>query len=348
MLNTKERTAGKTVSTTYIRIITNELERLGYTRAHIDDALGIPDIPRDSIGYIPFFDANELWHKALQLTKDPLFSMRAARSIHPADFGLLGFLGMHCDTIGNAWKLAYRYQDIIADGFISKLIIKNDTIINRMDCLNTPPEWSRPYVEHDFVALLMILRFGTANLRPDIQFTLHFTHQPVAPINEYKKIYNADYHFGMEHNQIVFPAEVLDLPVYSANKDLFELLLKKIDKKYEALKNKNGLAHELAILMEEQLLTNRPVSLESCSSHFHISTSTLKRRLLENGTTYQDILSNTKLKIARKMLENENIRISHIAHTLGYSSVSQFTRFLKSKTGQSPTEYRERENNPVD
>ena len=43
---------------------------------------------------------------------------------------------------------------------------------------------------------------------------------------------------------------------------------------------------------------------------------------------------------AKKLLENEELSISHIANMLGYINIHSFSRAFKNSTGLSPSEYR--------
>ena len=340
-ISLQELLVGKTVSKNYLRIIENEFRRRGYDPQQVQQELKIEDVPQDALDCASFYHVNELWHKAERFADDPLFSMKAALNIHPADFGPLGLLCLHGETVGQAWTLAYKYQSLISNGFTSTLNLTEGGAINTINCLDTAPDWSRPYVEHDFVALITTLRFATANLNPELRFGFNFRHQPSMPVAIYQQVFDADYNFGMPLDQIIIPSEVFDLPIYSSDKEIFDFLLEKVDREYNARKRNEFLSRDLAAFIEDQLKAGKPISLEKCSTHFNISSSTLKRRLLENNTAYQDILNRTKLKLARQLLKDDNIRINQIAYRLGYSNLSQFTRFLKSKTGMSPSEHRQ-------
>lgn len=329
---------GKTAFAAYVNMITNELERSGHSKDEAHESLKIINSSKSFSKRIPFYEAVEYWHAASDIVGKPLFALSAGANVHPGDFGPLGLLTTHCKTVGESWQLAYKYQHIIADGLCSQLIIDGDTVSNRVDCLDLDPEWSRPYVEHDFVALLMIARYATANLLSNTRFTIHFRHQPAAELTEYQAIFDADYRFGMPYDQIIFPRAVLSVAVYSPNEDVFELLSNKVANLFKNTKHNFPLQVESFI--EDQLLMGKHNTLESCSQNFHVSASTFKRRLATTNSSYQELCDKVKLRVAKKMLSNKDIKISHIAHALGYSGSAQFTRFLKNMTGLSPTEYR--------
>ncbi|WP_183092420.1 AraC family transcriptional regulator [Nocardioides stalactiti] len=92
------------------------------------------------------------------------------------------------------------------------------------------------------------------------------------------------------------------------------------------------------------------VILEDDPSQFHsqrvahqlcISTSTLKRKLAEEGTTFRDIRESWLRERAIVRLLDSSATISQVAGELGYSDLTNFSHAFKRWTGQSPSEFRQ-------
>lgn len=62
----------------------------------------------------------------------------------------------------------------------------------------------------------------------------------------------------------------------------------------------------------------------------------------ETGMTVKQYLIECRLKEAKHLLRNPNVRISEIAERCGYSNPNYFTKAFKEATGITPGEYRER------
>jgi|GEM_PF-2842930 len=336
----QDQLKGHTAFYDYLNMIVNEMVRQGFSKEQAIQHLSPPELDNPEVNRVPFYDMVNCWHKAIDVAGSALFSLSAGANVHPADYGPLGLLVTQSKSIAEGWDLAYRHQSIVADAFPSQLIIQDDCVINQINCLGIDPEWCRPYVEHDFIALLMLVRYTTANTISGFQFTINFKHKAAAPIEQYKNIFDAEYNFETDENQIIFPREVMDLEIYSPNTNLFNMLSDEVrslsfsqasDAEYEV---------KVANFVEEQILMGKPVSIGICSDNFHVSTSTLKRRLFSRATNFQRIQDAVKLTIAKNMLRNGNTKITHIARALGYSGVPQFSRFLKKHTGISPSDLR--------
>ena len=61
------------------------------------------------------------------------------------------------------------------------------------------------------------------------------------------------------------------------------------------------------------------------------------------GKSAQELLSEMVLLEARVLLRQTSLTVNEIAWKIGKEDPSDFIRFFKSKTGQTPTEYRKAE-----
>ncbi len=70
------------------------------------------------------------------------------------------------------------------------------------------------------------------------------------------------------------------------------------------------------------------------------SVRSLQRELAKSKLSYLDILAQTRLETASRLLQNRNIRIHEIAYKLGYQDASHFARAFRRTAGMSPSAYR--------
>ncbi|MCD2129574.1 helix-turn-helix domain-containing protein [Rhodococcus ruber] len=71
-----------------------------------------------------------------------------------------------------------------------------------------------------------------------------------------------------------------------------------------------------------------------------ISTSTLKRRLAEEGTSFRALHQSFLRERAMLRLLDRSVSVSEIATELGYSDLTNFSHTFKRWTGRSPSEFR--------
>jgi AraC-like DNA-binding protein len=68
---------------------------------------------------------------------------------------------------------------------------------------------------------------------------------------------------------------------------------------------------------------------------------TLNRRLQQQGTTFQKLLDNVRLDVARELLLHNNTPIDEIASALCYADVSAFMHAFRRWTGTTPAHFRQ-------
>ena len=66
-----------------------------------------------------------------------------------------------------------------------------------------------------------------------------------------------------------------------------------------------------------------------------MSTATLRRRLEEEGSSFRDLVNQSKFERATSLLQN-GYSISQITEDLGYSDIRAFNRAFKQWHGQTP------------
>jgi AraC-like DNA-binding protein len=98
---------------------------------------------------------------------------------------------------------------------------------------------------------------------------------------------------------------------------------------------KTSAEHLIALL----LMDGYP-SIQTAAEAAGMSARTLQRRLAEAGVTYSDLVSASRLRLARAWLTESDMPISEIANTLGYNDTSNFARAFRRQTGISPAAYR--------
>jgi len=85
-----------------------------------------------------------------------------------------------------------------------------------------------------------------------------------------------------------------------------------------------------------------PLKLDDVADHMGVSKSHFAHLFKEfTGMTFVDFLITERIRRAKALFQNPNVRIIDIAFDSGFSSISSFNRAFKKATGQTPSEYRE-------
>jgi len=92
----------------------------------------------------------------------------------------------------------------------------------------------------------------------------------------------------------------------------------------------------------EALTLSHRFQLKSMASHFGLSSSQVNRIFTaEWGLTPRRYFDNIRLKSAISQLETSGARGKEISYSLGFRHQSEFSTWMKKRTGKSPMEYRQ-------
>ena len=78
------------------------------------------------------------------------------------------------------------------------------------------------------------------------------------------------------------------------------------------------------------------------ADRLHVSARTLHRRLVEAGTSYQDILDDVRRRLAQEFLRDTALSVEEVAERTGFSDASNFRKAFRKWTGEQPAEFRRR------
>jgi len=84
-----------------------------------------------------------------------------------------------------------------------------------------------------------------------------------------------------------------------------------------------------------------PVSLQEVAQAMHVSTFYFCKMFKKaTGLTFTDYLGRVRIEKAKTLLLNPHLRVSEIAYTVGFQSLTHFNRVFRQLTGQSPSVFR--------
>ena len=87
-----------------------------------------------------------------------------------------------------------------------------------------------------------------------------------------------------------------------------------------------------------------PVSLDEIAKAMHVSTFYFCKMFKKaTGLTFTDYLGRIRVEKAKTLLLNPHLRVSEIAYTVGFQSLTHFNRVFRNLIGESPSHFRANE-----
>ena len=191
-------------------------------------------------------------------------------------------------------------------------------------------KWKNWQTEQYMITIIIqIIRLcaGPKWLPPEVKISS--SHKALPFPDEWKSI---RFVWGSDTTDIKIPAKILALPVGK------QATTKKSDFK-NSTESVPCATPSFTELVQTQILTNS-LGIKNAAQQTGISPKTLRRKLLQNNTSYSGIVEQLRFELAQSKLKNSAAPIHTIARELGYEHHANFTRAFKRMCGITPQKYR--------
>jgi AraC-like DNA-binding protein len=276
-----------------------------------------------------------LW-RAIAAALDDEFFGQDSRRMKVGSFAMLCHSVLSCKTLGQALDRSLRFYALILDDISGSA--ERDAKEARI-VLHEAAGVSQRVFAHE---LLLMLLYGVScwlvGRRIPILRT-EFSYAEPAHSAEYRLMYCADLRFNRPNTLLAFEASYLDLPVVQNERSAKEFL--RTAPESILLKYKNGSSLTARVRRRlRQFLPGTVPDFEQLAEEMSMTPATMRRRLHEEGESYQSIKDQLRRDLAISYLSHSRRSVMDIAVELGFSERSAFHRAFRKWTGASPGEFR--------
>ena len=111
-----------------------------------------------------------------------------------------------------------------------------------------------------------------------------------------------------------------------------------VDQIKDVSESKDARMNEIINYMQTNYMM---VTLDELSKAFYLSKPYLSKYIKEQtGLTFGENVKKIRMKKAKTLLKNGNMKVESIAETVGYQNVEHFNRLFKKQYGMTPVQYR--------
>lgn len=272
---------------------------------------------------------------AARLTDDPGIGFELGLGCTLTWHGLLGFGLMSCETLGEAFELWVRYQDLRTSGFRLVAQERGGHLELHIQDLSPGAPMRQCALER---LVIMTARLGpqlTQLAMPDIEIWFK-DDQPDYFAAYRDRLPRTRYTTRMCLVRIPLPCLVWPIP--TAN----PAALRQAKGQYESLRFKLGQGECLVA----RVMNLMPVAdetypgIEEVARALCMSSRTLKRKLHGLGVNFRQLIDDARKNEVLRDVLNTSMTIDEIAMRRGYSDAANLTRAFRRWTGESPSQYR--------
>jgi len=147
--------------------------------------------------------------------------------------------------------------------------------------------------------------------------------------------------FNAGRNALVFRNRDLDTPFITHNQELLEAIGAKLEHELAERRGQDDVPGRVKLALKRSLAGQR-ASLPDIARDLGMGTRTLQRKLVESGTTFKQVVEETRRELAHHYLSQSNVELTGVAFLLGYQDANSFYRAFQSWEGTTPGEWRAR------
>lgn len=192
-------------------------------------------------------------------------------------------------------------------------------------------------VEHFQVGAIAVgFRWVKELCRAPLEEVLLSRKAPADP-QPYRKFFGAPVTFDADQSALVFSKATLDLPVLGADATVRKALEARV-RDYWAV-DMPSVSDQIVRLLRPRVLFSE-ARLEPVANALAMHPRVLERALKAEGTTFRELLKQTQVDTAQRLMSGTRLSITAVGAALGYVDTSAFSNAFRRMTGQSPRAWR--------
>jgi AraC-like DNA-binding protein len=157
--------------------------------------------------------------------------------------------------------------------------------------------------------------------------------------HEYRLMFCDHMSFDQAESYVDLAPAFLDLPVIQTTKSVKPFLRDAPGSFIVKYRNAGSLAARVRKTLRALPMSGWPAA-DQMAARLHVAEATMRRRLKQEGYTYQSIKDDLRRDIAIGELQGTDRTIADIATAVGFAEPSAFHRAFRKWTGMRPTDYR--------
>jgi len=330
---------GHTVSAGYLKTIYDGVIRLGVSKAQISTISGFSsEERRKGPQRYPARILIELFQMAADHTDDLSVGTRLGMGVRPVRQIDVIYATTFCETLLQATELNFKYQPLIHELGQSSLEIDGEETRVVFTPYLDDPDIMRFMTEAVFTGYALISQWILWSQLPMVK-AIRFRHSAPANTEIYETLFGGRAIFGADRNEAIVDSALMSQPIPGANPEILKRLHLRLDDMLENLHAQPSVVAGCRSLVMSSL-GHRHITIQDISERMNMSERNLRRRLSEDGTSFREILAESRKESAAIYLGDPKMTLLDVAHSLGYQDQSAFSRAFKIWFGRSPAEYR--------
>ena len=281
-----------------------------------------------------------VWQRASDLTADPYVGLKAGRRIEPGHFHAFGYSWLASESLLGAMKRLCRYHLIISTAASKIAIERVDDGYRVLETYPRPASIAcREAGDFGIGAVLRLAELGVGRqVRP---LSAEILFDDASMIAGYEELLGCRVIRSNDRTALNLAQADMEAEFSGAVPEVASATDRIADRYLESLDTSKITAQVRQLLID--FLPSGNAHQDRVAATLHRSPSTLQRQLQSEGTSYREVLEDTRSVLAKDYLRDGKYSHAQIAYLLGFSDQSNFSRAFKRWTGCGPREFQDQQ-----
>jgi len=322
----------RTIASHFVHAALRGAEARGLNGPALRAEAGLPEDPAARVSATQYAQLIRLLWQRL----DDEYLGLAAQPSRPGTFAMMASAIIHCGTLERALRRGIRFYGLFpgSPGFQLRRDAEHAWLCLRVDPGHDPDHFlseSLLLIWHRLASWLIGQRIELEEVR--------FAYPAPAHVGEYDLLFPGARRFAADATGLRFAAAYLDQPLLQDERELKGFLRQAPAELLSRPAGEDSLTAQVRRLLGRDC--RRWPDLEHLARQLNCSPQTLRRRLREQGSSFQAIKDQLRRDRAIYLLGRGELSIQEIAEQLGFSEASAFHRAFRKWTRLTPGAYRD-------
>lgn len=280
-----------------------------------------------------------LWEMAVQRSGKATLGLSKELAATYGKLGVVGHAMMASPTLLVALERFARFLNVVSNAATFALTAAPEGHWFEFGHEGGERPVPRQRVEFGVLTMLSFCNWITA--RDFNALVVEFVDPPPADSSVHEAVFGCPVRFGQAANRALLRHSDLALPLSARDPAIAALHDRLVEDELEKLAAGTATSLRVRAMLAARLSGAEP-RREQIAAALNVSDRTLQRRLQAEGTTFQQLLDDTRRELAQKYLRKPRTPLRDVAELLGFEDQSNLFRACKRWFGESPGRYRAR------
>jgi AraC-like DNA-binding protein len=318
------------------RVFWAGLKSIGLTPGAILRRSNLPPTVYTGESFVTTSQSFSIWRAIRELSNDPTVGWKFMSRVETDQYHPTLLAALHARTYREAVERLARYKQLCsAEEF--RITPKGDEVLVEVFwpfAGEEPPP--ALLIDAVFALVTELGRRGTkTRLNPKrIELT-----RPAERENRFEEYFGCPVKYRATRDALILRTADLELPFVTHNDELLQMLAPQFEHKLKERRTKESILRQVKWVLKRLLAGSRP-DLFMVAKELGMSERTLQRRITDEGTTFRELLNETRHELGRQYLASASVEITEAAFLVGYEDPNSFYRAFRSWEGKTPAEWR--------